>query len=194
MFFDISSRQIKHLHLFAGMFIDELSVSRFFKKELLNFINYKAGFQVTGLPSNTFLSFEWIRTNPLVYKHNIITTTFESNGYNMGHYLQDNAMEFYFAAGFRPIKKLLVKGEYITAKRGKDYTSLGTYRVGNPYMDSVEWISDIVSFMTRYQVVNDAYIFLKYQYSSNTGDNSLYTPEFFMGNLHTFSGGLNIGF
>ena len=43
MFFDISSRQIKNLHLYATMFIDELSVSRFTKKDEWNFFSYKAG-------------------------------------------------------------------------------------------------------------------------------------------------------
>ena len=46
MFFDISSRQIKHLHLYATWFIDEMSVSRFTKDDEWNFFSYKAGFRL----------------------------------------------------------------------------------------------------------------------------------------------------
>ncbi len=194
MFFDISSRQIKHLHLHASMFIDELSIARFFKKDEYNFVSYKAGFHLSDFPPNTFLAFEWVRTNPLVYKHNVITTTFESNGYNLGHYLQDNAREIYISAGFRPVKKLLFKTEFIYAEKGKDHDSLGTYRIGIPFMDSVQWSSKTWSFLARYQVFNDAFIFLSYIYSSIPGEMFIYNPEIFTGTQHTFSGGVNIGF
>jgi hypothetical protein len=50
MFFDISSRQIKNLHLFATLFVDELSVKRIFDKDEWNFVSWKAGFSISNFP------------------------------------------------------------------------------------------------------------------------------------------------
>ena len=92
MFFDISSRQIKNLHLYATMFIDELATSRFSKNDEWNFFSYKAGFRLTNLPVNN-LSFttEFTYTYPLAFQHYVPTLTFQNAGYNLGHYMKDNS-------------------------------------------------------------------------------------------------------
>src|ERR1035437_3923690 len=105
MFFDISSRQIKNLHLYATMFIDELSVSRFTKKDEWNFFSYKAGFRLTDLPiSNLSFTTEFTYTYPLAFQHYIPTLTFQDQGYNLGHYLKDNAQEWYIAFDYHPVR------------------------------------------------------------------------------------------
>ncbi len=43
MFFDISSRNIKHLHLFFSFFVDEFSISRVTNSNEHNFLSYKGG-------------------------------------------------------------------------------------------------------------------------------------------------------
>ena len=103
MFLDISSRQIKNLHLYATMFIDELSVSRFTKNDEWNFLSYKAGFRLTDLPvSNLSFTTEFTYSYPLAFQHYVPTLTFETNGYNLGHYLRDNSREWYVALDYHP--------------------------------------------------------------------------------------------
>ena len=66
MFLDISSRQIKKLHLYATLFIDELSVSRITDEDEWNFFSWKAGFRLTDLPfSNLSFTTEFTYTYPL---------------------------------------------------------------------------------------------------------------------------------
>ena len=86
MFFNISSRNIKNVHLYLSGFIDEISFSNALdEKEQSNFISGKIGMKISNLfHKNIFLTGEYTRTNPITYRHYVATTTFESNGYNMG--------------------------------------------------------------------------------------------------------------
>jgi hypothetical protein len=66
MYLDVSSRQIKNLHLYASLFVDELSVSRIFKKDEWNFLSWKTGFRLMNIPvSNLSFTTEFTYTYPL---------------------------------------------------------------------------------------------------------------------------------
>ncbi len=52
MFFDISSRNIKNLHLYVSLFIDEFSVSRFTDDDEWNFFSWKTGFRLSNIPGS----------------------------------------------------------------------------------------------------------------------------------------------
>lgn len=194
MFFDISSRNIKKVHLSATLFVDELSTSRFFNDTVWNFWSVKGSMRISDLIPNTFITAEYTKSMPLSYKHNIPTTTFESNGYNLGHYLMDNSQEIYFSLIVKPYKTLTLKLAYLYAKKGKDYDDLGGSRLGNPYMDTVEWENKSISFAANYQIINDGYIFFKYLHSNISGDVNKYTASMFHGKQSTVSLGMNFGF
>ncbi|MCD4832958.1 MAG: hypothetical protein K8R31_04120 [Bacteroidales bacterium] len=194
MFLDISSRNIKKVHLSASLFIDELSTSRVFNDTVWNFWSLKTSMRISDLIPNTFITAEYTKSMPLTYKHNIPTTTFESNGYNIGHYLMDNAQEIYLAIQYKPFKTLSLKLAYLHAKKGKDYDDLGGSRLGNPFMDSVEWENKSFTFRASYQIINDGYIFINYLHSNISGDQDKYTPPVFHGKQSTISFGANFGF
>lgn len=194
MFFDISSRQIKNVHLYATWFIDELSVSRFTKKDQWNFFSYKAGFRLTDLPfSNLSFTTEFTYTYPLTYQHYIPTLTFENAGYNLGYYLRDNSREWYIAFDYHPLRTLDINLSYIDAIRGPDYTALGTNRVGNPPLASVEWHNTSYGIKASYQVINDLYTWVAYTYSYIRGDED-WSPVYFYGKKNTINMGVTFGF
>ncbi|HRW85976.1 MAG TPA: hypothetical protein P5180_11140, partial [Bacteroidales bacterium] len=140
MFFDISSRQIKYLHLFATLFVDELSVERITKDDEWNFMSWKTGFRLSNFPvKDLSLTGEYTYTYPLTYQHYVPTLTFESNDFNIGHYLRDNSREWHLALNYRPFRTFDLKLWFTDAVRGPDYTELGTPRVGNPPLESVAW-------------------------------------------------------
>lgn len=196
MFFDISSRQIKHLHLYTSLFVDEVAIGRMFNPDRhSNFFSWKLGGSLTGYPLNNLsATAELTRTNPLVYKHYLPTVTFESNRYNLGHYLQDNASELYFALDYIPARGVRVKLSYLHARKGPDYTSLTTERIGLPYMENIEWENRSLAFETSWQVINDGYLFLSFLHGRTTGDVEKYSPGFFHGTTNTLSFGANFGF
>lgn len=197
VYFDISSRQLKYLHLYTTFFIDEISFARFNNKdEHSNFISMKFGAALTHpiIPNTTFI-LEYTRTNPIVYDHFVSTTTFESNGFNMGHYLNDNSDEIFFKVLCRPIPKLCVAAWYLKARRGEDYpyTGTGGSGLGLPFMEEVLWSNEEIGLKASYQVVNDGYIFAGMNFSEQKGKED-WTAPYFLGKLNTISAGINFGF
>jgi hypothetical protein len=194
-FIDISSRQIRHLHLYATLFFDDVSVSRLKKNGHLDYYSLNAGFRLSDLIPNTFLTLEYFQSYPLVYKHDMPTTTYESNFYNLGHYLQDNSKGLYVAAGVKPLRGLDLRAWMNTSRHGRDHEALGTDRVAvvDMFMDSITWKSVTAAFEVSYQVFNDVYVFGSYTYRHDTGDIEKYTPVYFRNAEATFSFGLNVG-
>ncbi len=194
MFFDISSHQVKNIHLYATLFIDELSVYRFTDPDAWNFFSYKAGAALYNLPlDNLSLTAEFTYTYPLTFRHYVPTLTFESNRYNLGHYLTDNAREWFLSLNYRPLRTLDLKLWFSDAVRGPDYTLLGGPRVGNPPLETIEWSNRSAGLSFDYQVINDLYLWFSLTHSNITGDDSL-TPVFFRGSRTTISLGVTAGF
>lgn len=194
MFLDISSRQIKNLHLYASMFIDELSTNRFTNDEEWNYFSYKAGFRLTNFPiPNLAFTTEFTYTYPFTFRHYIPTITYESAYYNLGHYLKDNAREWYLAFDYKPLRATNIRLWFSDAIRGPDYTELGGSRLGNPPLESVEWHNTSVGLHISYQVINDLYTWAGATYSEISGDQR-WSPEYFHGYKTTVNVGATVGF
>jgi hypothetical protein len=194
MFLDISSRQIKHLHLYATLFVDELAVKRIRKKDEWNFLSWKTGFKLNNFPfSNIYFITEFTYSYPLTFQHYVPTTTFESNAYNLGHYLKDNSREWFMAAGCQPVSNLDIQLYFSDAVRGPDYTELATPRVGNPPLESAEWQNKTTGLRVSWQPVNDLYAWTSMAYSNISGDKR-WSPEYFYGKKLTASFGITFGF
>jgi hypothetical protein len=194
MFFDISSRQIRNLHLYATLFVDELSVSRISEDDEWNFVSWKAGFRLSNFPvQNLSLTTEFNYSYPLTYQHYVPTLTFESNNYNIGHYLRDNSREWYVSLDYRPIRAMNINLFFLDAIRGPDYTELGGSRVGNPPLETVEWHNRSAGLKAAYQLINDLYFWANYTTSNIRGDER-WSPEYFFGKKNTINAGVTFGF
>jgi len=207
MFFDISSRQIKHLHLYSSLFIDEIGLSRMFdKQQQTNFLSIKAGFHLVDFPvQNLALTFEYTRTNPYTYQHFIPSTTFESNQYALGSYLRDNAQEIYCAIAASPIRGLKLNTSLTMAQKGNYYVYGSTSALGTPFMKDKTWSNFTFAFDVSYEIIYNCYVYLGYSYSDIKEYNvdgklsggfflNRYTPEFYQGKNHTLTAGINVGF
>lgn len=202
MYFDVSSRQIKYLHLYSTVFIDELKFDRITNDSTHNFWGIKAGARVSNfLIDNFSLTIEYSMSMPITYQHRVPTLTFESNYYNMGYYLRDNSQEIYISAQYKLLRGLHFKAYYMLAQHGPDYF----YDINNPddrvdshsFMERVTWQNQTFSLKATYEFISNSYVFLEIIASDISGDPEqieLYTPEFFRGNLTTISTGFNIGF
>ncbi len=210
MYFDISSRQIRHLHLYATVFIDEISINRMFNKdEQSNYVSCKVGARLSDLVPNTSFTVEYTQAKPMAYQHPIPSTTYESNSYVLGHYMKDNADELYILVRYKPIRGLDLQLGFINARRGKDYQKIiseGDFadnpeinpdepRWGLPFMNEVMFKKQQWQFKASYQIINDAYFFVEYENNNITGpDKDIYTPPFYLEGDNIFSFGLNFGF
>ncbi|MCB0806647.1 MAG: hypothetical protein KDC05_12680 [Bacteroidales bacterium] len=199
MFFNVSSRNIKNLHLYGTLYVDELKVERITDPDLHNFWSLKGGFKTYNLGvKNLSLNFEYSKSMPITYKHRVPTLTFASNLYNMGYYLRDNSQEFYAAIAYKPIRGLHLKASYTLAQHGPDYGyDLSAGVDTHPFLYNVEWENETIELGATYEFVNNAYVFATFMIGNVSGDEDAvmqYTPEFFRGETNIISGGFNIGF
>lgn len=122
MFINFSSRQIRHLHLYLSVFVDEFSISRLNDPSKHNFISTKVGVSSSGYPfKNLSLNAEMSRTTPNTFEHYIETTTYASNKYNLGHYLRSNSIDYFFSLNYLLPNSLRIKLSYCYAAHGNDY-------------------------------------------------------------------------
>jgi hypothetical protein len=197
LFFSLSSRNLKDVHLYGTVFLDEVAVDRIFNSEEHNFVSYKAGIASTLL-ANTRIWAEYTWTNALTFRHNVPTLTFESNQYNLGHYLEDNAKEFSLGLEYRPVRTLQIAAYYKHAVKGPDHTELGTMpRTEITPVEPVVWESSRAGLLATCQLINDLYLRLGYEWRKVSGDTEYveqWTPEVYHGTTGTLRIGLNYGF
>jgi len=162
VFFNISSRNIKHLHLYSSVYVDEVSFSRFLPSNPeKNPISYKVGANLSNfLLQNVTVTSEFTRSNIINYKHSIPVLTWASNGYNLGHYLGDNSQELYLALKYKPIRGLDLHLSYTESKHGNEYA----YNRANileiisqKSLNEIVWSNKTFSFNVHYELFNNAY-------------------------------------
>lgn len=204
LFFDISSRNIKNLHLFLTLFVDEFSTKRVTDPNSHNFLSWKGGFRLSNWPvKNIILTGEYTYTLPITYQHNIATTTFESNQYNLGHYLRDNSQDIYVAAAFKPVRGLAVECYYNLALHYNDYVYNYDPDIDmKPVMQDLTWRNSRLGIEARYEFLNNAFVFCGIIFGNNEGFEvdginyylQKYSPDIFQGKTSTYRAGFNIGF
>ena len=125
-FASISLRPVNHLHLYGSFFVDEIKFSRFKPSEPENNpISYLVGFNWSGWPIDGLsLRGEFMRSHIACYTHSIDVLTWESNSYNMGHYMGDNAQSIYGELAYRPVRGLLLKLSYTHDTKYNSYAYL----------------------------------------------------------------------
>lgn len=203
MFFDISSRLVRKTHMYYSMFIDVMSFGEITDQDKhANHWSMIGGVRISNVLPNATFTFEYIRNNPLVYKNDNTTTLYNSNWYNLGHYLKDNAQEVYAAIEFRPLRGMKVKTWYSLAQKGPDMSYDRTKdpetgipgHFGKTFMESVEWEQNELGLAINYQILNDFFVFADIIKASRDGNYEQYNSEYYQGNTLTYSFGMNFGF
>lgn len=195
MFFDMSLRPAKYLRLYGTLFVDELQLARIKDPQRHNFISWKGGFNLSGfLLRDVDLGGEYTVTSPMTYTHNVATTTFETNSYNLGHYLVDNSREYFLRLRYKPLRQLNMEVSYTLAEHGTDTD----YATEDPpdthdWLNTITWKQATVSFRTSWQAVHAARIWLEAFHQSTTGNVELHSPLFTWGNHWYVSIGAGFG-
>lgn len=195
MFIDLSSRQIRHLHLFLSLYIDEFKISRIRSKDQHNFLSWKAGTCLSDFPvRNLSLILEGTRTLPMTFQHYIPTLTYASDGYSLGNYLRDNSQEIYLALQYKPLSRVSLTLSYNYAEHGDEFQyGLVADPVTLPVLKNISWQNQSVALNASYSLLSGMVLFLNYQYRETTGDVK-FTPPVYLGITHTLSAGFQMGF
>ncbi|MFM7216874.1 MAG: hypothetical protein ACKO1U_02510 [Bacteroidota bacterium] len=202
LFFNLSSRNIRNVHLYASMFVDEVALGDIWeKKRQSNFISLKAGGRLSNLfVDDLFLTAEVTVTRPVTYRHYIETADFATSSYRMGHYLGDNSAEVYLSAAWKPTAKLWLEGSYTAARKGEEYMYTGQSGTagsgkGLPFLAEALWSTSDLQFRVRYQPVYGAWLFAGAALTDHSGPmDPVYSMPNFQGRLTTFQAGVNVGF
>jgi len=219
VFMNISSRNIKHLHLFTSVYSDEISWSRFLpSSKEKNPISVKAGATLSNFPfENVSVTGEFTRTNIINYKHSISAITWANNSYNLGSYLDDNSQEIYLALKYKPIRGLDLSISYVDAKHGNEFDYVRNGHaieniISQPVLGEITWSNKTIGFNAQYEVINNAYAFVNVAYSDIRGYNlsstpivgevretaqgylDLFTPAYLQGKNTTVTVGFSFGF
>ncbi len=198
-FFNFSFRGVKHLHLYASVFIDDLRLGSTGTASALGF---KTGFRVSNfLLNNVSLAAEYTFNNQynytsVLYNHSSRdpVLTFASNRYGLGSYLLNNSQEFYGSVGYIPLRGLSVLVSYLFAERGPDPSEITDIEnLSVPLLKDLTWNEQAIGVSVRYEFLNNAFVYVDYT-SRNTGGEPQYTPEMFQGKTNTITIGFNIGY
>ncbi len=173
-FINVSSRNLKHFHLYADLFVNQASVEG---------ISYKVGcrMQDVGL-RNYSVTVEYTRNNGKAYTSALPTTAYLSNQYGLGSYLKENSMEIYAALCWKPIRGLRFDASYLFAKHGEGTT-----------LSALDYKDQEIAVQARYEVINNAYVYVQYLRRQVEGD-VRYIPAVYFGNTNSLLAGINIGF
>ncbi len=196
MFFNINSRNIKHLQLYTSVFVDEISFSRMWDKEQhSNFVSVKAGAKLRNWPvENVRIGAEYTRSNPLVYQHFIPTLPFESNLFALGHYLGDNSDEIYIELGYRPLRGLDFRFAWTKARHGDNYIYGVGSAFGREFMKNVTWSNEQAELEIRYELMAGVQLNVRYIQSNTVDTEGNRTPVFLRGKQTSMEFGAGIGF
>lgn len=187
VFLNISSRNIKHLHLYSSIFFDEIEFSRFKPSSSeKNPGSYKIGAQLSNFPiKNLSAIAEFTRTGIITYKHSVPALTWASNGYNLGHYMGDNSQEIYAALKYKPLKGLSVDLSFTDAKHGNEYIYLRRNSnkmdqtkifLSQPSLGEISWSNRSYALNIRYEVFNNAFAVINLANSNIQGYDLTSTP------------------
>ncbi len=199
IFFDVSIREIKGVHLYSTLFIDEIRLSSISDRERQrNQLSFKTGIRVSNiLNSNTTFIAEFTRANPFVYRHFVPSTTFESNQFNIGHYLRDNAREIYLAVVSKPIPRLSLQAYYLDISKGEEipFSSGASGGVeGAPFLENIIFTQQEFGLKVNYELLHDVNINAELKRVSITDDTRQLVPSFMVGNNTFFTISTNINF
>lgn len=217
LFLTLSSRNIKYLHLYGSLFVDEIKLSRFKPSNPeTNLISYKGGFRVSNFPiQNLSFTTEFTYNTMATYKHSIQNLTWASNTYNLGHYLGDNSQELYLSLQYKPLPKLSFQLSYSEALHGNEYKyirrSVGEV-IEQAFMQDITWSNNRFIGKALYEVWNNAYAMVNIEYNNARGYDitstpieaevrtdaqgylDMYSPAFYQGENLTFTLGFSLGF
>ena len=172
IFLNISTRNLKHTHFYASVFVDEFSFGRLKKSSnQFNYFGWKVGGRLSNWPvKDLSVMVEYTQTNPGAYEHLYDILKYTSNGYGLGHYLGDNAREVVAKVSYKPVRGLTLDLSYIGAKKYNELVcAYGSVFITRKPYENIVWRSDEVKLHAVYEVVNNAYAFVDLGVSSVRG-------------------------
>ncbi len=183
LFGSLSVRSWDHIQLYTSIYVDEFKLSRLKKSNPENnLVSYLVGFNWSGWPlTGLSLKGEFMRSYIACYTHSIDVLTWASNGYNMGHYMGDNAQSIYVELAYRPIRGMRLKLSYTNDTKYNSYAYLRgggkeggiSQTIAQKPFDKAIYRNDEVALDGIYEVHPNMYLRVNLTYNNARGYDNL---------------------
>lgn len=183
LFGSLSVRPWNHIQLYTSIYVDEFKLSRLKKSNPENnLVSYLVGFNWSGWPlKGLSLKGEFMRSYIACYTHSIDVLTWASNGYNMGHYMGDNAQSIYVELAYRPIRGMRLKLSYTNDTKYNSYSYLRgggkeggiSQTIAQKPFDKAIYRNDEVALDGIYEVHPNMYLRVNLTYNNARGYDNL---------------------
>lgn len=183
LFGSLSVRPLDHIQLYTSIYVDEFKLARLKKSNPENnLVSYLVGFNWSGWPlTGLSLKGEFMRSYIACYTHSINVLTWASNGYNMGHYMGDNAQSIYVELAYRPIRGMRLKLTYTNDTKFNSYAYLRrggkdggiSQTIAQKPFDKAIYRNDEVALDGIYEVHPNMYLRVNLTYNNARGYDNL---------------------
>lgn len=194
MFFEISSRNLRHLQVFVTLYIDEFKISRVTDPNTYNFLSWKGGLRIWDFPvQNLSFTAEFYQSNAGTYQHFIPALEYTSDDYCLGDYLRENSLEIFASLAYKPFRGLIVSTWFNRSVHGED-TQYGIelYPDKIKPLENPTWKNTSFGLGASYEFINHGTISIQYEYNDHHG-NMARLPELFRGKTNSFTISLGLG-
>ncbi len=194
-FVNLSSRnQIKNTHLWATLFIDEISFEKLFNaRESKNQIGFTLGSEFIDIPVENFsISFEYTRIQPFVYNNFIQTQTYTNHSYLLGHWIGGNADIIFISMNYRILRGLTISGWSYFIRKGSEGTLKQQYSVPQPeFLFGLKKYRFQFGMKLKYEILHD--LFVESAYTHDWNKEEIEQDNFAINHFDNFSFSLYYG-
>ena len=151
---------VPRINFNLSVLIDELTTDDLLSPaNARNQLGFTAGIHTYDLGiENLELIAEYTRMNPWVYSHKYPAATFTNNGYDLGHWVGQNADNLYFDARYVPIRPLRVGAFYERYRKGGLVDIAFQYRLpSKPFLYGPVHEERSTGLYGRYQFARDGF-------------------------------------
>jgi len=172
IFFSVSSRNhINNTHLYATLFIDELTINGLFNPEKeRNQVGFTLGASVVDLPLDDLtLTAEYVKIYPFVYDHVNQTQTYKNLSHVMGHWMGNNADQIYGSASYRFMRglEMSVWARYIRKGESGNIKDQSE-QPQPPFLFGLRNNYTYFGTMVKYEFIHELFVRVRYQYTKTS--------------------------
>ncbi|HWP81074.1 MAG TPA: capsule assembly Wzi family protein [Bacteroidota bacterium] len=164
LFGSIDLNVIPNVNVSATLFIDEVSTDDLLNRDRArNQVGYSATLQLYDLPfENLETLFEYSRLNPWVYSHKYPSATFANNGYDLGHWIGQNADNLSIDLRYTPIRAIRAGALFeVYRKGGRDDVAFQYLLPSKEFLYGPLREERSIGLYGRYQFVRDGFLDVK---------------------------------
>lgn len=166
LFGSLDLNVIKNVNAYFSLFIDELNTDNLFDPDKSHRqVAFTSGFHLYDIPLTNFdLTAEYSRVNPYVYNHKYPATSFTNNGFDLGHWIGQNADDLYFELGYTPMHSLrmnIFSEAYRKGARGSIEDQYSVDQGKKSFLFDLQYVEHSFGLAGRYQPLRDVFLDLR---------------------------------